>query len=59
MYFLNTGTYQTALVTNQIYKQVWLKYKKYISSHIKLGPAIQTENDIENCVDKINNLLLS
>ena len=41
------------------YKQDWLKYKKYISSHIESSPALDSENDVENCVDKINNVLLS
>ena len=43
--------------TKKIYKQDWLKYKQYISSHIELSPALDTENDIANCVDKINNVL--
>ena len=43
-------------LTNKIYKQDWLKYKKYISSHIELSPTLDSENDIENCIDKINNV---
>ena len=44
--------------TKKRYKQDWLKYKKYISSHIELCPALNSVKDIENCVDKINNVLL-
>ena len=32
--------------TNNLYKQDWLKYKKYISSHIQLSPTLDSENDI-------------
>ena len=31
-------------LTNQLYKQDWLKYKKYISSHIELSPTLYSEN---------------
>ena len=42
---------QTAISkTNNLYPQDWLKYKKYISSHLELSPTL---DDGENCVDDI------
>ena len=32
-------------LTNRIYKHDWLKYKKYINSHIELSPTCDSEND--------------
>ena len=41
---------QTAISkTKMIYNQDWLKYKKYISSHIELSPALDNENDRKLC----------
>ena len=36
-------------LTNKIYQQYWLKYKTYISSHIQLGPALESKNDRKLC----------
>ena len=50
------GKHPLAQLCTKIYKQDWLKY---ISNHNKLNPALYSENYIENCIDKINNVLLS
>ena len=45
--------------TPPAYRTDWLKYKKYISSHIHTNPIIQCEGDIEERVCEFTSLLLS
>lgn len=37
----------------------WLKYKKYISSHIHTSPILQCEGDIDECVSDLTSLISS
>ena len=45
--------------TNTFYRTNWLKYKKYISSHIHTNPNVQCEEDINECVNDFTSLLTS
>ena len=38
-------------------KTNWLRYKKYISSHIELSPKLNTESDIESCTCALQSIL--
>ena len=41
------------------YKTNWLKYKKFISSHIHTNPNIQCEGEINECVNDFTSLIIS
>ena len=41
------------------YKKDWLKYKKYISSHIDLNPTVLNCEDIENSVKNLTDVLVT
>ena len=44
---------------NVKYKTNWLKYKKYISSHIVLNPIMHQKDQIENAVKELSDVIVS